>query len=183
MNVCAFVKFTFPACLLVAASSFPAIKNRSSPTFRPSYFHSKKRGTLVTAEYTLSKVIRASDDKTWFKIGDRKIIINCEAAMKAGISLQKISKNNFDVYHDSIAVTLPHAQFFSLSIPPGKIQVAYQEIGTFRDAFTASEREQLVAQAEPQIRSLVSSLGILQRQKAMPLFLYNIFFRRLALPR
>ena len=122
----------------------------------------KETGELVTAEYTLSKVIRAADDQTWYKVGDRKILIRCEANLKAGVNLQNITKDNFIRSNDSIInVVLPHAQFFSLSIPPDKIQVAYQDIGAFRDPFTATEREGLVAQAEPQIKSLVASLGIL----------------------
>ena len=122
----------------------------------------KESGELITAEYTLSKVIRASDDKTWYKIGDRKILINCEAYLKAGINLQTISEKDFYIQNDSIAVILPHAQLFSLHIPPDKIKISYQDIGIFRDPFSAAEREQLLAQAELQIKSLVASLGILQ---------------------
>jgi len=122
----------------------------------------KETGQLITVEYTLGKVIRASDDKTWYKIGDRKIIITCEAYLKAGVDLKSITPDNFFVHKDSMVVTLPHAQLFSLSIPPDKIQVAYEDLGTFRSVFSAAEREELVAQAEPQILSLADSLGILQ---------------------
>lgn len=122
----------------------------------------KETGQLVTAEYTLGKVIRASDDKTWYKIGDRKIIINCEAYLKAGVNLQNITPDNFAAYKDSMVITLPHAQVFSLNIPPNKIQVAFEDIGAFRSAFSAGEREQLVAQAEPQMLRLADSLGVLQ---------------------
>ena len=136
--------------------------SNKQPDISKTILSLKETGALVTAEYTLGKVIRASDDKTWYKLGDRKIIINCEAALKAGINLQNISKDNFKMHGDSMSVTLPHAQIFSLSIPPNRIQVAYEDIGTFRSAFSAAEREQLVAQAEPQILSLADSLGILQ---------------------
>ena len=137
----------------------------------------KETGELVTVQYTLTKVIRASDDQTWYKIGDRKILINCEADVKAGINMQGITDDNFKRENDStLSIMLPHAQFFSLSIPPGKIQVAYQEIGAFRDVFTADEREKLVAQAEPQIRSLVDSLGILQTAESnADVFVKNLF--------
>jgi hypothetical protein len=122
----------------------------------------QETGKLATAEYTLTKIIRASDDQTWYKIGDRKILMSCEAHLKAGIDLQRLNKNNFDVQDDStIAVVLPHAQLFSVDIPPGMIQVAYQDIGVLRDPFSAAEREQLLGQAERQIRSLAASLGIL----------------------
>jgi hypothetical protein len=89
--------------------------------------------------------------------------MHCEAHLKAGIDLQQISRNNFEVEGDSlITVTLPHAQLFSIAIPPNKIRVAYQDIGLLRDPFSAAEREQLLAQAEQQIRKLATSLGILQ---------------------
>lgn len=159
-------------CLLFACG-----KKQSPPDLSGLILSLKETGELVTVQYTLTKVIRASDDQTWYKIGDRKILINCEANVKAGINLQSITADNFRRENDSIiSITLPHAQFFSLSIPPDKIQVAYQEIGAFRDAFNANEREQLVAQAEPQIRSLTDSLGILQTAESnADVFIKHLF--------
>ena len=123
----------------------------------------QQTGKLATAEYTLTKIIRASDNQTWYKIGDRKILMHCEAHLKAGIDLQRIDKNNFEVQNDSVlTITLPHAQLLSVDIPPGKIRMAYQDVGLLRDPFSAAEREQLLVQAERQIRRLVASLGILQ---------------------
>jgi hypothetical protein len=123
----------------------------------------QQTGKLATAEYTLTKIIRASDDQTWYKVGDRKILMSCEAHLKAGVDLQRITKDNFTVENDStITVVLPHAQLLSVDIPPNKIQVAYQDIGVLRDPFSAAEREQLLAQAERQIKGLAASLGILQ---------------------
>ncbi|MFT4154242.1 DUF4230 domain-containing protein [Parafilimonas sp.] len=136
----------------------------------------KETGRLATAEYTLGKVIRASDDKPWYKVGDRKIIINCEARLKAGIDLQNITKDNFAGYKDSIAITLPHAKILSLNIPPDKIQVWYEDIGALRSPFSAAEREELVAQAEPQILSLADSLGILKTaEQNAAVFMQHLF--------
>src|SRR4051812_14783946 len=85
----------------------------------------QKTGKLATAEYTLTKIIRASDDQTWYKVGDRKILMSCEAHLKAGIDLQQLNENNFEVENDStIAVVLPHAQLLSVDIPPDKIRLA-----------------------------------------------------------
>src|SRR3954462_4014516 len=75
----------------------------------------QETGRLATAEYTLTKIIRASDDQTWYKVGDRKILMSCVAHLKAGVDLQKINKNNFTVENDStITITLPHAQLLSV---------------------------------------------------------------------
>ncbi len=149
---------------------------RPKPDIAKLILSLKETGILITTDYTVSKVIRASDDQTWYKIGNRKILINCEANLKAGINLQNISESNIEKENDSaLIITLPHAAFFSLSIPPGQIQVAYQDVGAFRDKFSAGEREQLIAQAEPQIMSLVASLGILQTAESNA----TVFMQRL----
>lgn len=122
----------------------------------------KETGQLVTAEYTLSKIIKADDNKTWYKIGNRKLLMSCEALVKAGINLENLTEKNIQVMEDSISLTLPPPQFFSLNMPPDRIKVEYQEVDVLRDPFTAAERESLLAQAETQIRQTVDSLGILE---------------------
>jgi len=152
--------YTIITLLLLLSSCRHKEKERNLPS---TILAIQETGKLATAEYTLTKIIRASDDQTWYKIGDRKILMSCEAHLKAGIDLQRLDKNDFDVQDDStIAVVLPHAQLFSVAIPPNKIQIAYQDIGLLRDPFSAAEREQLLAQAERQIRHLATSLSILQ---------------------
>jgi len=174
MKAPAFVQFKrqFFFILILALSSCADKQRELSKTILTL----KETGQLITVEYTLGKVIRASDDKTWYKIGDRKIIINCEAHLKAGVDLKNITTNNFSVHKDSMVVTLPHAQLFSLSMPPDKIRVAYEDIGAFRSVFSAAEQEELVAQAEPQILLLADSLGILQTaEKNAATFMQHLF--------
>lgn len=156
---------------------FSCHKKQQQPDLSQLILSLQETGQLITTEYTLTKVIRASDDQTWYKWGDRKILINCEANLKAGVDLQHITTHHFKKENDStIAIRLPHAQLFSLSIPPDKINVAYEETGLLRDPFSAAEREQLVAQAEPQIKSLVASLGILQTaENNAALFVKRLF--------
>ena len=122
----------------------------------------KETGKLVTAEYTLIKIIKANDNKTWYKIGDRKILMSCEAHLKAGIDLQKITSKNVVQNDSSIQLSLPHAEIFSLNIPADKIQLQYQQIDLLRQPFSAAEREELLAQAQLQIQQLADSLGILK---------------------
>lgn len=122
----------------------------------------KRTGTLVTAEFTLGKIVKASDDKTWYKIGDRKILISLEAHLKAGINLLNINEKNFTDDGSVLSLRLPPAEIFSFSIPPEKIKLEHEEIGLLRSDFSAAEREDLLAQAEIQIRSLADSLRILQ---------------------
>ena len=134
---------------------------RENKQLKQTILEVKKTGMLVTAEYTLGKIVKASDDKTWYKVGNRKILMSMEAQLKAGIDLQDITDKNFRQKDRALHVTLPHARIFSLSIPPEKIKMEYQEVDLLRDPFSAAEREQLLAQ-EHQIRRQADSLRILQ---------------------
>ena len=135
----------------------------------------KETGQLLTAEYTLTKIIKANDNKTWYKVGNRKILMSCEAQVRAGVNLQNVGIKNIAVYDDSISLLLPPSQFFSLNIPPEKIKVQYQEVDVLRDPFSAAEREALLAQAEAQIRQVVDSLGILKTaEENATLYLQNL---------
>ncbi|HEV7333682.1 MAG TPA: DUF4230 domain-containing protein [Flavisolibacter sp.] len=135
----------------------------------------QQTGKLVTAEYSLSKMVKASDNKTWYKIGDRRILISAEATVKAGIDLQTLGEDNVDISDEAIRVQLPLPQIFSVSIPPEKIRVLYQDVSFFRSQFSAAEREDLLRQAERQVRTVADSLGILQTaQKNAELFIRNL---------
>ena len=135
----------------------------------------QQTGKLVTAEYSLSKMVKASDNKTWYKIGDRRILIAAEATVKAGVDLQSIGEEDVTVNDETIRLRMPAPQIFSISIPPEKINVLYQDVSAFRSQFSAAEREDLLRQAEKQVRSIADSLGILQTaQKNAELFIRNL---------
>lgn len=121
---------------------------------------------LATVEYTVSKVVKANDNQTWYKVGDRKILITCEATVKAGIDMKEISAGDIVVSGKSIQVQLPAPKILSVNLPPEAIKVAYEDISFFRQSFTSLERDNLLAQAETQIRSSGKELGILDQAKS-----------------
>ncbi len=134
---------------------------------------------LATVEYTVTKIIKANDNKTWFKAGERKILMSCEAHIKAGIDMSSINENNFKIDGKNITVQLPAPKVISISIPAEKIKVEYQDVGLFRDPYKAVERDQLAAQAETQIKNSIDSLGILQQAKANTSLYVSNFLKRL----
>ncbi len=134
---------------------------------------------LATVEYTVTKIIKANDNKTWFKVGDRKILISCEAHIKAGIDMSLIAENNFKIEGKNVQLRLPAPKIISLNIPAEKIKVEYQDISLFRDPYKAGERDQLAAQAQTQIRNSIDSLGILQQAKANTSLFVSNFLKRL----
>jgi len=57
----------------------------------------REMGDLATVEYTVTKIIKTSNNKTWFKAGrNRKILMSCEANIKkTGIDVGSLNKNQF----------------------------------------------------------------------------------------
>jgi hypothetical protein len=146
---------------------------------RPNILTLKEMSDLATVEYTVTKIIKANDNKTWFKVGDRKILMSCEAYIKAGIDISSITENNFKIEGKSVHLQLPPPKIISLSIPPDKIKVEYQDISMLRDPYGTAERDELALQAETQIRNSVDSLGILQQAKANTSLFVSNFLKRL----
>lgn len=135
----------------------------------------QKNGTLVTTEYVINKIIKASDNQTWYKLGDRKILMSCEARIKAGVDLQTVTAEDIVVEEKNIHIQLPPVQLFSINIPPESIKIHHLEVGLLRDAFSSSEREKLLVQAEIQIRNLTDSLGVLKTaQENASAFMMNL---------
>ncbi len=133
---------------------------------------------LATVEYTITKVIKANDNQTWYKFGDRKILFTSEATVKAGIDFSALTDKNITVTDKKISIFLPAPKILSVNLPPENIKVAFQDIDIFRSQFTSGERDALLAQAELQIRNSGNDLGILEQAKSnTQLFLSNFLMQ------
>lgn len=162
--------FAVAAFLLVFGCSSEK-KHRAS-----SILELKELGKLATVEYLVSKVVRARDDQTWYKIGERKILISCKASIRAGVDLSKIGAQQIKQSENSISIQLPPPEIISFSLPPEKIKVEYVEVGIFRHRFNQSEIEGIMVQAERQIRRQMDSLNILQKaQESAATFVRHFF--------
>jgi hypothetical protein len=139
----------------------------------------KELSELATVEYTITKIIKASDDQTWYKIGDRKILMSCQASVKSGIDLSKLKAEDITINGDDISIILPKATILSLNILPEAIRTEYQEVGLFRSDFTAAERNQLMSQGETQIRNSIEDTGILQTAESNASLFIGQFLRQL----
>lgn len=116
---------------------------------------------LATVQYTVTKVVKANDNTSWYKPGDRKILITCQASIKAGIDLKKLSASDISVSGKTIRLQLPAPQILSVNLPPENIKVAYEDVGIFRSSFSSAEKDALMAQAEKQMWGAGQSLGII----------------------
>ncbi|MBX3254184.1 MAG: DUF4230 domain-containing protein [Chitinophagaceae bacterium] len=139
----------------------------------------KEMNELVTVEYIVSKIIKANDNKTWYKFGDRKILMTCQATLKGGIDLSKIDETKVSINNKEISVVLPRATLLSINIKPEDIKVAYEEVGALRSGFSSQERDELASQAQMQIQSSADSLGVLRTAEANAGIFVSNFLRNL----
>ena len=118
---------------------------------------------LGSVEYTVTKVVKASDEAEWYKFGDRKILFKCTAYLKAGIDLSKLDASKIIINEEkkSIIITLPKAELLALNMPPDKSVLAYENVATFRSNFSAKDKNRLLQLGEQSIRNEVPNLGIL----------------------
>ena len=138
----------------------------------------QKMSDLATAEYVVTKIIKANDDKTWYKAGDRKILMSCKASLLAGIDFAKITEKDIAIDGDNISLTLPHATLIYIDIKPEDVKTVYEDVSIFRTNFSSLEKDALAMQAEKQIRESVDSLGILVTAETNATIFINNFLRK-----
>lgn len=134
-------------------------QKKESP--KPVLFSLQQIGRLATAEYLFTRIVKASDKDTWYKVGNRKMLLSCTASVKAGIDFSKLQATQVSEEGKKVSVQLPPPQIFDLNIPPQSIKVAYTDVGVFRDAFSTTEVNAIMKQAESQIRRQLSALPVL----------------------
>ena len=139
----------------------------------------QKMSDLATAEYVVTKIIKANDNKTWYKIGDRKILMTCKASLVAGIDLSQLTEKDVSIDGENISITLPHAALIYINIKPEDIKTAYVDVSPWRMNFTTAETNELAVQAENQIKGSVKSLGILITAETNASIFINTFLQNL----
>jgi hypothetical protein len=139
----------------------------------------KTMNDLAVTEYTVTKIVKANDNKTWYTIGDRKILLSCQATIKAGIDLSQLQEEDIVVKGKKITIYLPDPKLISFNIPPGNIKVEYEAVGFLRNEFSSAERDALMVQAENQIRNSMEELGVFKSTKEHTLAFFANFLRRL----
>lgn len=139
----------------------------------------KQLSDLATIEYVVTKIIKASDNKTWYKIGDRKILMSCKASLIAGIDLSKINEQNIKINGKNITIILPRAKLLFINIKPEDIKTEYEDVSFLRTPFTNAERDALGAQGEEQIKNSIDSIGILQAAEINTTLIITNFLNKL----
>lgn len=145
--------------LIVVASAFAGCQ-KSDPV--QQVLRIKDMAELGTVEYTVSKIVHASDDSTGWKVGDRKILFSTETRIKAGVDFSRITSKDIVINDMDVQITLPRAKLIYMSTDPDKIVEEYDEIGLWRSKFSNEEKQELLAQGQKTLHEALPELGILE---------------------
>lgn len=136
-------------------------------------------GLLATTEYTIGKVIKLEDNATWYKFGDRNILISCKAKIKAGVDLNQLSKDDIVAEGDGISINLPRPAILSFDMDPDLVRTEMEDINGFRQQFTQEEKNKILAQGEKSIRANITSTHIMETAERNAELFIKDFYRQL----
>jgi len=137
----------------------------------------KDLNQLGTVEYKVSKIISGTDDLTWYKVGNRKILFSCEAIVKAGIDFSKLKKEDIQVSDKTVSLKMPKAEIIYVKIDHNNIKEEFKETGFFRDEFTNNEKEVLLQLGEESINKALPDMGILKEAEKNATLFIKSFLR------
>lgn len=135
---------------------------------------------LGTVEYVVTKIVKANDNATWYKFGDRKILFSCKASLKAGIDLSKLEDADIqaNIEKKSISITLPGAELLSVNLKPENIKLIYEKTSITRSSFSNKERDAILAQGEADILKSVPDMGIFDDAESNAKLFLEAFFKQ-----
>jgi hypothetical protein len=121
----------------------------------------KDLAELATVEYSVTKIV-SYKDVAWY--GDRKILFEAAATVKAGIDLNELTDQDIKLDNDSVVtISLPASKILLFNMKPENMREIFNESGILRSDFSNSEKDGLLSQGEKDIRAKVASMDILQR--------------------
>jgi hypothetical protein len=121
----------------------------------------KDLAELATVEYSVTKIV-SYKDVAWY--GDRKILFETAATVKAGIDLNELADQDIQLDGDSgVTVSLPRPRILLFNMKPEQMREIFNESGVLRSDFSNEEKDGLLSQGEKDIRAKVAHMDILER--------------------
>lgn len=134
-------------------------------------------GMLSTTEYTFGKILHLEDNKEWYKLGDRKILISVRAKAKAGVDLRKVSNANIvEKNKKTISITLPAPEIISFDMNTEDVRTVHTDVNGFRMEFNQEEKIKILEMGEQAIRKEMMQSDILRdAEKNAVVFLRDFY--------
>lgn len=163
-------------CLILSACG----RQKKDELPQTEIHHIQSLGTLATTEYTFGKIIQLNDNKDWYKLGDRKILISTKAKVKAGVDLTKMEDNDVLVKDDkTIHLTLPAPEIVSFDMNPNDIRTEMTDVNGLRLEFSQEEKIKVLQLGEKRIREEMMESNILSDAKKNARIFLTDFYKDL----
>ncbi len=121
----------------------------------------KDLAELATIEYSVTKIV-SYKNVAWY--GDRKILFETAATVKAGIDLNELADQDIKLEGDAaVTVSLPQPKILLFNMKPEQMREIFNESGILRSNFSNEEKDGLLSQGEKDIRAKVATMDILER--------------------
>ncbi|HEX7502615.1 MAG TPA: DUF4230 domain-containing protein, partial [Acidobacteriota bacterium] len=111
----------------------------------------KDLAELATVEYSVTKIV-SYKNVAWY--GDRKILFETAATVKAGIDLNELADQDIQLEGDSgVTISLPRPRILLFNMKPEQMREIFNESGILRSNFSNEEKDGLLSQGEKDIRA------------------------------
>ena len=156
-----------------------AVPRKKTPPFL-SARTLKDLAELATVEYNVTKIV-SYKDLAWY--GDRKILFETAATVKAGIDLNELADQDIRLDGDAgVTVTLPRPKILLFNMKPEDMREIFNESGILRSDFSNQEKDALLSQGEKDIRAKVATMDILERASRNARILVESWLKRMGFP-
>ncbi|TNE55733.1 MAG: DUF4230 domain-containing protein [Bacteroidetes bacterium] len=142
-------------------------------------FGIREIGELETSEYTISKIVELRDPPSWYKFGDRNILISCKATVRAGVDMGLIREEDIKVKGKTLYITLPQPEIMSFDMDPRHIHTEMQDVSGFRSPFTQDEKNKILKLGEKSIRANLQRTQMLELARNNAGIFVQNFYREL----
>ncbi|MBE0664568.1 MAG: DUF4230 domain-containing protein [Candidatus Aminicenantes bacterium] len=121
----------------------------------------KDLAELATVQYSVTKIV-SYKDVAWY--GDRKILFETAATVKAGIDLNELADQDIRLEGDrAVTISLPRPKILLFNMKPEHMREIFNESGILRSNFSNQEKDGLLSQGEKDIRAKVAGMNLLER--------------------
>jgi hypothetical protein len=121
----------------------------------------KDLAELATVEYNVTKIV-SYKNVAWY--GDRKILFETAATVKAGIDLNELADQDIKLDAETaVTITLPQPKILLFNMKPEHMKEIFNESGILRSDFSNQEKDAFLSQGEKDIRAKVAAMNLLER--------------------
>lgn len=125
-----------------------------------------KASKLATTEFTIDKIVHGTKTKKlgWvIKLSEARFLIRSKVIVKAGVNLQKLTKEDIDIDGQSISINLPPIEVLNFSYPPDSMYIDNQVTrNAFLNKISVVDQEEFLRRAELDVRANLQYMGIVE---------------------